>query len=277
MRIAHITDLHVLSLEGTSARDFLNKRWIGGLNVAINRGKKHSAELLAAAIDDILAQGFEHVVITGDLTNLSLQSEFELARKMIERLGGPDRVTIIPGNHDAYTQEAASERRFERCFDAWMPSVPGWPFVRELGEVALVAVSTAVPTPWGFATGRVGNDQRAKLEAVLAVAGKQKKFRLVAMHHPPVKARGSVLRQLTDREVVARSLVEYGCELVVHGHDHRNLRNQLAGQNGPIPVYGAPSTTYTDERPDRRARYNVYTIQGGLLHSVESREVPRPA
>ena len=66
-------------------------------------------------------------------------------------------------------------------------------------------------------------------------------------------------------------------ELVIHGHDHRNLRNQLAGTKGPIPVYGAPSTTYTDERPDRRARYNVYTIAGGLLTGVESREIPHTA
>lgn len=277
MRIAHITDLHVLSLEGAKAGDFLNKRWIGGLNLAINRGRKHSVGLLEAAIDDIRAQGFEHVVVTGDLTNLSLPSEFALARQMIERAGGPERVTVIPGNHDAYTEEAARERRFEKTFEPWLPDVPGWPFVRELGDIALVAVSTAVPSPWGFATGRVGEEQRAKLEAVLAVAGQKKQFRLVAIHHPPVKARGSALRQLTDRERVAGSLIKYGCELVVHGHDHRNLRNQLAGTKGPIPVYGAPSTTYTDERPDRRARYNVYTIAGGLLTGVESREIPHTA
>jgi hypothetical protein len=62
---------------------------------------------------------------------------------------------------------------------------------------------------------------------------------------------------------------------VVHGHDHRHLRNQVPGPKGPIPVYGAPSCTYTDERPDRCAAYNVYTIRDRLLVRVESRDVPR--
>jgi len=275
MRIAHITDLHVLSLEGTTVRDFLNKRWIGGLNVALNRGRKHSEGLLEAAIDDINRQGFEHVVVTGDLTNLSLEPEFRRARQIIDRIaGGPARVTVLPGNHDSYTAESAIERRFERCFASFLPSPVQWPFVRELGEVTLVAASTAVPTPWGFASGRIGEEQRAKIEGALAVAKQRGQFRLLALHHPPVKARGSELRQLSDRARLASSLKRYGCELVIHGHDHRNQRNQLPGPNGPIPIYGAPSTTYTDQRPDRCARYHVYTVSARLLTRVDTVDVP---
>src|SRR5262249_3151095 len=164
---------------------------------------------------------------TGDLTNLALESEFVRARQLLSRAGGPERMTIIPGNHDAYTAEAVADRRFERTFADWLPQPLAWPFVRELGEVSIFAMSTACATPWGFSSGRVGEEQRAKLEGALALASQKGRFRLVALHHPLVKARGSAVRQLSDRAALARSLTRYGCELVVHGHDHRNQRNQI--------------------------------------------------
>src|SRR5262249_29618887 len=130
-------------------------------------------------------------------------------------------------------------------------------------------------TPWGFASGRMGDEQRAKLEAALAVAGQKGRFRLLAMHHPPVRARGSALRQLVDRAAGATSLKRYGCEPAVHGPDPPDERNQLPGPHGPIPVYGVPSVTYADDRPDRRARYNVYWIEESRLTRMESRDFPR--
>ena len=54
-------------------------------------------------------------------------------------------------------------------------------------------------------------------------------------------------------------------ELVLHGHEHRDLRGELPGPSGPIPVIGAGSATYEDQRPDhldRRARYNIYSVSG---------------
>jgi 3',5'-cyclic AMP phosphodiesterase CpdA len=276
VRIAHLTDPHVLSLEGESPTAFLNKRWIGGLNIALHRGRRHSEGLLEAAIDDINQAGYDHVIVTGDITNLSLDAEFRRARQLLDRISGaPRRVTVLPGNHDAYTHGAANARAFEHCFADYFLEPPRWPYVRDLGDVAIIAASTAVATPWGYATGRLGPEQLAKVEAALALAREGRKFRLLALHHPPVRGRGSPLRQLTDREALARSLARYGCDLVIHGHEHRDLRNQLPGPHGPIPIYGAPSVTYTDLRPDRRARYNVYTIEQGLLTRVESHDVPR--
>ena len=280
MRVAHLTDPHVFAEEGIGAAEIYgtlpSKRWLGGLNLALGRRKHHREGLLEAAIDDINRHGYEHVILTGDLTNLSLEAEFRRARILVDRFdGGPARVTVLPGNHDAYTPEAVVERRFERAFAPFLPEPLAWPIVRELGELVLVAATTAVPTPWGFASGRIGAEQRAKIEAALAGAKARGQFRLLALHHPPVKARGTELRQLSDRAALAGSLRRYGCELVIHGHDHRDQRSQLPGPTGPIPIYGAPSVTYVDERPDRRARYNVYTIEEHLLVRVDSRDVPR--
>jgi 3',5'-cyclic AMP phosphodiesterase CpdA len=44
----------------------------------------------------------DHVALTGDLINLSLQAEYRLAAKWLAALGDPDWITFVPGNHDAY-------------------------------------------------------------------------------------------------------------------------------------------------------------------------------
>jgi 3',5'-cyclic AMP phosphodiesterase CpdA len=136
------------------------------------------------------------------------------------------------------------------------------------GEVAILGVSTALPSPPPLADGWVGKDQLAALEA--ALARHQDRFRIVALHHPPVKNRHALLRGLRDRRRLAEVLARVGCELVLHGHEHRDLRAQLDGPNGPIPVIGVGSGSYDDPRPERRARYNVYRVEGRRLVSVET-------
>ena len=49
MRLAHISDLHVLDLKGIKPWRFLNKRVTGGLNLLLGRSKIHRPELLDTA------------------------------------------------------------------------------------------------------------------------------------------------------------------------------------------------------------------------------------
>ena len=82
MRVAHFSDLHVLALEGV--RLPLPQQAVHGwVNLRLKR---------APSIARARARGGErgprakvdHVVITGDLTNLALEQEFEAVRKLIE-------------------------------------------------------------------------------------------------------------------------------------------------------------------------------------------------
>jgi 3',5'-cyclic AMP phosphodiesterase CpdA len=79
------------------------------------------------------------------------------------------------------------------------------------------------------------------------------------------------LRGLRDRGALQELLARVGAELVLHGHEHRDLRRELDGPRGKIPVIGVGSGTYDDARRERRARYNVYTIADQRLVSVETR------
>jgi 3',5'-cyclic AMP phosphodiesterase CpdA len=274
MRVAHFSDVHALSLEGVRPWSFLNKRVAGYANLRLHRRAKHPVELFRALVADVNEQPVDHVIVTGDLTNLSLPPEFRLARQILDSLAlGPTEVTVVPGNHDVYTVGALWDGLFAESFAPYATSDGGtaveFPLVRVRGELAIVGLSTALPSPPPLADGWLGKRQlRALEERLAALAGK---FRILALHHPPYKNRHSFLRGLRDRRALQRVLERVGAELVLHGHEHRDLRHELAGPRGPIPVIGVGSGTYNDERRERRARYNVYTIEGGRLVSVETR------
>jgi len=80
----------------------------------MRRGAIHRPEVLDAMLDDLRDTAPEQILITGDLTNVSLESEFPLARDWLGRIGSPERVTLVPGNHDAYVRVARA-----RSWDLW--------------------------------------------------------------------------------------------------------------------------------------------------------------
>jgi len=283
MKIAHFSDVHALSLEGARPWQFLNKRVAGYLNLRLHRREKHPVWLFRAIVEDLNARPVDHVVVTGDLTNLSLRPEFELARQILDGIRlGPAQVTVVPGNHDVYTLGALQQKLFGELLAPYATSDGGgrkveFPLVRVRGEVAIVGLSTALPSPPPLADGWLGGRQLAALDEVLERLGREGKFRVVALHHPPYANRHAVLRGLRDRGRLQEVLARRGAELVLHGHEHRDLRRTLPGPRGEIPVIGVGSGTYDDERADRRARYNVYVIEGGRLVGVETRVHDRGA
>lgn len=284
MRIAHLSDLHLLSLEGVRWPEFVNKRWIGGLNLLARRSRHHHTHVFQAMVQDINAQAMDHVVCTGDLTNLGLKAEFRFARTCFDALSlGPAGVTVIPGNHDTYVTEAP--RLFGDFFAdycrpdaAWAPAAepaakpaarsaraprePVWPTVRVRGSLAVIGLRSAVPTPWFTAYGRLEAAQLDRLRAVLTARELAGKLRLVLIHHPPAGAVARHrLRGLRGWRALARLLGETGAELVLHGHEHRDLRHDIAGPGGlPIPVLGIQSGSYHGLHHEHTARYRIFDI-----------------
>jgi 3',5'-cyclic AMP phosphodiesterase CpdA len=74
-RLAHVTDPHFRSFAGAHVGDFLGKRAVGALNLVVNRQRKHKMELLAALGEDLRRERPDHVALTGDLSNVSLDAE----------------------------------------------------------------------------------------------------------------------------------------------------------------------------------------------------------
>jgi 3',5'-cyclic AMP phosphodiesterase CpdA len=275
MRLAHCSDLHLLSHDGAGLMKLANKRWIGAANLLSNRSRHYHVAAFDQMVDDLNAQGIEHVLCTGDVTNLALEQEFAFARHRFDRLAnGPDGVTVIPGNHDAYVAEGIE--LFARIFDEYARSDAGWdwpsgddarwPIVRVRGPLALIGVTTSRATPWFTAYGRVGEAQLARLGQVLGDPRLAGKVRVVAIHHPPAgRAAKSRIRGLRDHAAFAAVIREHGAELIVHGHEHRDMREMLAGPHGDVPVRGIPSGTYHHNKPHRTARYRIFDIEEGRI------------
>lgn len=270
MRLAHVTDVHLLSLDGVRLRDFVNKRWTGGLNILFNRGRHHTAEVFDALVDDINGQGIEQVACTGDVTNLSLESEFRFARARFDRLApGPTNVTCVPGNHDNYIAEVAG--LFEKVFApyvasdaAWSwPDGDPWPTVRLRGDLALVGLTTSQPSGLWMGHGTVGAKQLGRLAEVLADPRLADKLRVVIMHHPSVGRHAQSFRRgLRDHAAFAEVIAAAGAELVLHGHEHIDLENHLTGPGGArVPVNGVRSASYAVASTTRTARYRVYSVR----------------
>ena len=106
-RLGHISDVHLSAVPALRLRDLISKRLVGYANWLRNRAHSMTGDTLARLVADLKAQQPDHIAVTGDLTNIAMHEEFENARRWLEELGPPDRVTAIPGNHDAYVPRRA--------------------------------------------------------------------------------------------------------------------------------------------------------------------------
>jgi 3',5'-cyclic AMP phosphodiesterase CpdA len=257
--LAHLSDLHLALPPRIS--NLAGKRGLGFVNWQRKRKFIHRRDVLDAITQDVKAQAPDHIAVTGDLVNLSLPAEYAQAKQWLQSLGDPSDVTIVPGNHDAYVRSAArSPAAFWGNYMRGDDGLEHFPFIRRRGNIALIALSTGVPTGPFMATGRLGQRQLASFADALEQT--QGTFRVVLIHHPPTSPLRRFLRRLTDAASFRGVLAEKGAELVLHGHDHRRLVIWLQGPAGQkIPVIGVPSASaharHGDEDP---AGYHLFHI-----------------
>ena len=263
--LAHLSDPHLPLLPDVSLASlhrFAGKRSLSYLAMPRKRDRARAAAALAALVADVAAHRPDHIAATGDLTNLALPEEFARARRWLARLGPPDRVSLVPGNHDALVPVPPADG-----VGLWAPwTGHAFPAVRRAGPLALVGLNSAVPTPPLLASGRLGAGQLARLGPALEALGREGLFRVVLVHHPPRGGRGGWRRALRDAGALRDVLRACGAELVLHGHDHRATLVALPGPAGSIPVCGVPSASARD------ARWHLHRVEpegdGWRLHTL---------
>jgi len=289
VRFAHISDVH-LPLEAAPPLLYMNlKRSLGLLNWLRKRRYVHTRAALDAIVADIKREAPDHILVSGDLINIGLPSEYEAARTWLESVGTPQHVSVVPGNHDIYV-ELGADPGIGR-WDAYMLSnVAGataggikpaighyggagtwrsgaFPYVRRIGHVAVVGVCSARPTLVGWASGTVGRPQLDRLAAILDQLKQAGLARLVMIHHPPLPGQAPPRRALEDAQALSELLERYGADLVIHGHNH----TQTSVIHAAIPILGVASASacrdYGDEPP---ARYNLITVTGEAIE-IETR------
>jgi len=259
--LAHLSDPHMALRP--RLLELAGKRGLGFINWQRGRKYIHRRETLDAITRDLKTIAADHIAVTGDLVNLSLPSEYAAAAAWLQQLGPPADVTVIPGNHDAYVPQAlqgpAEEWREYMRGDDGAPSGT-FPFVRRRGPLALIALSSAVPTGPFVATGELGEAQLSRLANALDDA--RRMFRVVLIHHPPLSPPNRYLRRLVDADAFRAVLAEKGAELVLHGHDHCRAVVWLDGPGKTIPAAGAPSASArVAHRHENAAGYNLFRIE----------------
>jgi len=263
--LAHLSDIHLAPLPPVRVRDLLSKRITGYLNWKIKREHTLAGESLMKLVRHLRGQNPDFTVVTGDLVNLALDAEINTAHNWLETLGTPDRVALCPGNHDAYIKG-----QLEKALDRWDGYATGetldaapFPFVRRVGEVAVVSCSSAVPTgPW-MATGRFSEAQAGRLKRCLQLLGDGGYFRVVMIHHPPNQELFHPRLGLYGAKLFRQAVAEAGAELVLHGHTHKSSIYAIPGPRGDVPVVGvaAAGAAQAETGGHDPARYNLFNIQ----------------
>lgn len=285
--LAHLSDVHLGTPAGMPASERNLKRMFGWINWARRRRFMHLADVADRILADLAAQSPGHIAFTGDYANMGLSSELDDGARWIRRLGSPELVSVVPGNHDLYSRRGLGA---DLGLGAWAPYMLGdgetatlrslpheaFPYVRRRGPVALVALNSSVPTPPFLATGRLGPGQLARLERTLADLAREELHRVVLIHHPPLPGLTKPLRDLIDAEALAAVLGRAGAELVVYGHNHRDTLVWHPGPERPIPIVGVASASLAEPHGRQpRARYNLFLFQGGRASSPEIEMVTR--
>jgi 3',5'-cyclic AMP phosphodiesterase CpdA len=262
-RLAHLTDPHVGPLSRPRLRQLLSKRLTGWYNWHRSRRAAHDMELLAELVADIRAQAPDHITCTGDTCNIGLPDEWTTSRIFLEGLGDPAHVTFVPGNHDAYVRGSLEGLLKEVA--PWTRGDDGtecvFPYLRRYGSVALIGLSSAIPTLPFVASGRIGSKQTKAVEDILAGLGRDPScFRIVLIHHPPHVGGAEAGRNLTDAPRFEAMIRRVGAELILHGHNHVGSLAHIDGPRGPVPIIGAPSASARGGTLTHTAGYHLFTI-----------------
>ena len=220
-QIAHLSDLHLLEPDHADRQGVARRRLayltVGRPNDAARRRRRAVEVLVAARRSDA-----DHVVITGDLTEDGIAPQFEILAEVLAESGiAPERVTLVPGNHDAYVDGEAFDRALRGPLSAYAAtSARGVPVL--LRDVAILPVSTAVLQPYTRSAGSIDGTALAAAARVAEQSRLEGRTLVLAMHHPPHRRMPlwQWIDGLMEHAALGEVLERHDHVHVLHGHTH---------------------------------------------------------
>lgn len=277
-RLAHFSDIHMPPMPKPTFLELTGIRLLGLSSWQISRKHIHKLSVLSAFEKDIKQQEVDHFAFSGDLVNIASRAEIKRATKWLRGFAPPNKMSYVPGNHDAYTEDAIANILYhwqdymKPCdlgaemlaslnidLDAGVPHGP-FPYIRIFGRVALIGISSAVASPPFMATGELGKKQRRRLTRILAYLKKEGYFRVAMIHHPPLPRLTQNPRAINDVAELKAILTDEGAELILYGHNHKNQLTQIKNKYGPSLVIGVASATAIATAHKPAASYNQVLI-----------------
>lgn len=250
-RIAHLSDLHLLE---PAVRLRTGTDWLRVHYLSLKRSLDYVARRARAesALKQAKQEGFDHVVLTGDLTEDGSLAQYEVLAEVLSTSGIPaERITLCPGNHDAYG--IAWEEALDGPLAPWAAASRGAAF---LDGAVVVPVSSAVPQHFMRSSGRVERD--ALEHAAQVAVGEPGRAVLLAQHHPPYAVMHQWVHGLLNHGEVTGLLEARENVSVLHGHIHRRKERGLY-LGGPLRIFSPWAVA------DNAAPLRLYEALDGLL------------
>lgn len=275
-RIAHLSDVHTLDPQhrrSSTRYRFATK--VVSMGRAVDPTSR--ARKLTRALAVAKASGADHVVITGDLTEMGDASEFEHFANLLEEAGLPeDGVTLVPGNHDAYTSGAAWRRALEGPLARWAnasATEAGKLVIR--GDVAFLPIDTSCFQSLARSGGLFTPEAARAVQARIDDPALRDKAIMLVMHHPPFVHHKNPVAEWIDGlrgcAHVLDMLAQHPQVQILHGHMHRvvdriaTLGKGVAGVANRARIFGAPATV--DDSEDT-PRVRLYDLRDGAFEAV---------
>ena len=272
IRVGQMTDIHVPDFSDLRPIDFLGKRATGWVNFTRKRAQEYDQNIVRAGVARFVEERPDLVVISGDLTNLALPSEFRASLKLLEPLKDAGvRTVVFPGNHDYYVPAAANGQFEELCSEWQDADARGdsfYPFVCRAEDVAVICFNSAIPTPPMLAYGIVDDAQIARGRELAAVESAAGRTIVFALHHHPTRAphkKREWTRGLRNAQAFRAAAADCGAVLVMHGHNHyEHARRMLDAEHVCISGISS-STTSKGAPPACVGQIGLYEFDGGRM------------
>src|SRR6266542_295684 len=238
--IAQLTDLHLLEIDYRN-RPLGPRARLSYLSLGRPLDPRERRERAAYALQEVRAAGVDHLMITGDLTEDGYLAQFEvLAELLADSRIAPERITLVPGNHDAYADGGTFAEAMAGPLKPYaQTSAFGLPI--ELRDVTIVPVSTAFHQSPLRSAGAIAASDLAELAGIASNESLRGRPLVFAQHHPPGRHFLPFLQWVDG-------LVEHHASwtffercphlYVVHGHTHRAV-DRMVRKGEPARVFSA--------------------------------------
>jgi 3',5'-cyclic AMP phosphodiesterase CpdA len=265
-RIAHLSDVHMLDARPDRVRSgySMGHRFLsfGRPLDAVDRRRK-----LAGALSAARRVRADHVVISGDLTEIGDPGEFESLAETLHESGiAPERLTLVPGNHDLYTSPEGWKQALAgplAAFRATSAEEPGR--VIDCGGVRIIPLDVARYQPVTRSAGWIDDLALDAVQRRAADPGLSDRPLVVVQHHPPF-VRATKAWQWIDGLIGAARMMSIleACRhlFVLHGHLHSVVNRVL--ECGVARVLGATATVDDKDTP----RVRLYEVREGKLEAA---------
>jgi Icc protein len=239
--IAHLTDVHLVEPEARRPGGLTALARRGYLNMGRSVDEGGRRRSFAEALRRAATLGFDHLVVTGDLTEEGTIEQFEAVAAVLDEARiDPARVTLLPGNHDVYAHA-----------NAWADALAGplRPYARtsasgmvvELADLVLAPVSTTRAQRWWRSAGEVSTPERRAIVQAVQTATR--------VHRAAWHWFDGLLDHASMRPMLRAMEHTY----VLHGHLHERRDDHFEGET-IAHIFGAAAVV---EDPDSLRLYRV--------------------